>query len=324
MQKIYDQKELIHTTDWDYLIILDACRYDYFERVYRRYFPEGKLRKVISPGNWTVKWLKKVWNMHYFRDIIYLTANPYINDSPHKLPESFDGSNRFYKIEYIWKTHWNNKINTVHPREVNKVAQRYISMYPKKRFVIHYIQPHVPFIPINKKYKIHSEKFENTNYLIELTKNLLPKKIRRKIGRFLDTLFRYKYAYKFLSKFGIRPLSYYVIISSIYGKDAIKSGYLQNLELVLRYVTDLVEKIPYGKIVITSDHGELLGEDGIYGHPAWAKHPKLFEVPWLEIDKGKRKVREKFEGEEEKEEEEYSEKGEEIIKERLKALGYLE
>jgi len=45
----------------------------------------------------------------------------------------------------------------------------------------------------------------------------------------------------------------------------------------------------------------------------------------LEIDKGKKGVGEEFEGEEKgEEEEEYSEKDEEVIKERLRALGYLE
>ena len=37
------QKELIHNTKWNLLIILDACRYDYFKEECKI---KGKLKKV--------------------------------------------------------------------------------------------------------------------------------------------------------------------------------------------------------------------------------------------------------------------------------------
>lgn len=40
---------------WDYLIILDACRFDVFEEVYDD-FLEGRLRKVESVGSSTPEW----------------------------------------------------------------------------------------------------------------------------------------------------------------------------------------------------------------------------------------------------------------------------
>ena len=36
--------------DWDFLIILDACRYDYFKGGYNKYIKEGNLKKAVSPG----------------------------------------------------------------------------------------------------------------------------------------------------------------------------------------------------------------------------------------------------------------------------------
>jgi len=35
---------------------------------------------------------------------------------------------------------------------------------------------------------------------------------------------------------------------------------------------------------VTSDHGELLGEDGLYAHSR-INHPELREVPWLVVTK---------------------------------------
>jgi hypothetical protein len=54
----------------------------------------------------------------------------------------------------------------------------------------------------------------------------------------------------------------------------------------LRYLDDLTAKLyelapPNTWIVVTSDHGELFGEDGYFGHGPIA-HEKVFEVPYVE------------------------------------------
>ncbi|KXA93239.1 hypothetical protein AKJ64_01105 [candidate division MSBL1 archaeon SCGC-AAA259E17] len=54
------QKYLIEKKDWNCLIILDACRYDFFESNYDEYL-NGKLRKVISEGTNTSQWLKRTF-----------------------------------------------------------------------------------------------------------------------------------------------------------------------------------------------------------------------------------------------------------------------
>lgn len=74
----------------------------------------------------------------------------------------------------------------------------------------------------------------------------------------------------------------------------LREAYAANLEYVLKYVEDLIEKIE-GKIIVTADHGELLGERqspipvrGTDHHPELYVN-ELLEVPWLEIEKGKRR-----------------------------------
>jgi arylsulfatase A-like enzyme len=51
------------------------------------------------------------------------------------------------------------------------------------------------------------------------------------------------------------------------------------LDTVIEELFDLVPKNTY--ITITSDHGELFGEDGYFGHGP-IQHEKVFEVPFLE------------------------------------------
>ena len=45
-----NQQKLIERENWDYLIILDACRFDYFVDEYPN-FLDGKLFKAVSPAS---------------------------------------------------------------------------------------------------------------------------------------------------------------------------------------------------------------------------------------------------------------------------------
>ena len=52
-------EKFVMTENWDYLIILDACRYDYFKKYYNKYLTGGILEKAISPATWTLEWAEK-------------------------------------------------------------------------------------------------------------------------------------------------------------------------------------------------------------------------------------------------------------------------
>lgn len=69
--------------------------------------------------------------------------------------------------------------------------------------------------------------------------------------------------------------------------------YRKNLKVVVEDVFDLAETLP-GRVVVTSDHGNLLGERTfpipirMYGHPGGIRHPGLVEVPWGVIESDNR------------------------------------
>lgn len=58
-----------------------------------------------------------------------------------------------------------------------------------------------------------------------------------------------------------------------------QQGAVQYLDGVVEELFDLVPRNTY--ITITSDHGELFGEDGYFGHGP-IQHPKVLEVPFVE------------------------------------------
>lgn len=61
------------------------------------------------------------------------------------------------------------------------------------------------------------------------------------------------------------------------------SMYLDNLRYVLEETELLLENVTAPKAIITADHGEMLGEFGVFSHPEGLPHPNLRRVPWVEV-----------------------------------------
>ena len=73
-------------------------------------------------------------------------------------------------------------------------------------------------------------------------------------------------------------------------REEVLAAYVRALRWALTYVEKLLERLRGPRVfVITSDHGEHLGENGVWFHPGDARddtgHKVLHEVPWLEIKK---------------------------------------
>ncbi len=69
--------------------------------------------------------------------------------------------------------------------------------------------------------------------------------------------------------------------ANLFGSDTVRKAYESNAELVWNYFKKLNKE---GKWVVTSDHGELLGEHDVWGHYCDKDFQQLREVPWLEIN----------------------------------------
>lgn len=65
-------------------------------------------------------------------------------------------------------------------------------------------------------------------------------------------------------------------------KTEVWDAYLDNLRYVLDDVSMVLENIDADTIVISSDHGNAIGEFGIYGHPSGYPISSLRKVPWIE------------------------------------------
>ncbi|RLF83710.1 hypothetical protein DRN44_00140 [Thermococci archaeon] len=240
--------EWIFLEEWDHLIILDDCRYDVFREEFKRRGLPGTLKPKNSLGSWTGEFLRRNFREKH-PEIVFVSANPF-SDVYLK--------NKFYKLISVWKTEWDDRYQTVPPGAVYRAALKAARRHPDKKLVIHFLQPHHPYFSLNFRDK---------------TMTLIRESIEGGHPE-LDTIKE-------------EPINT-LYLSPIYGQFHIKHliwAYKENLRLVIPYVELLLHKLA-GKTVVTSDHGELFGENvlkfipiKVYGHGI-GRNPNLVTVPW--------------------------------------------
>lgn len=67
------------------------------------------------------------------------------------------------------------------------------------------------------------------------------------------------------------------------GPTELESLHLDNLRYVMDEVETLVEGLDGQDIVLTADHGQMLGERFIVGHPHGLRHKAVRNVPWVRL-----------------------------------------
>jgi len=235
LPKIESETEPIYEKEWDNLVIVDACRYDLFEQV-----TEEKVEKRVTVGGGTPKYIQNTFSTQDFHDVVYITANPWFT------PEKFERlagrrpEDVFHTVFHTYADKWDQENSTVLPEKVVEDVETAEKLFPDKRKIVHFIQPHHPFV--------NSRLDER------------------------DT-------------FGLRDDNESVWNRAEKGeldREDVWQAYSKNLELVLPFIEKVAE-LCNGRTVLTSDHGNLVGENGLYGHPAESYAKSLREVPWKVI-----------------------------------------
>jgi hypothetical protein len=282
--------------DWDVMMVFDACRYDYFANLYG-YYLEGKLIKTISKGSFTLEWAKKTFIERYL-DTIYVSANPYINSR--WCIDDFCAGIKFYKVIDAWDKHWDDKLGTVIPDNVTYEAMKAYLYYRGKRLIIHYLQPHAPYITcpcegyvkpnVNVGQILKSPKVENSlnNPKIVWLLTKVPSMINFLTIKFLDIGNGYSWRVRELLR--LPPASPMDACRRKYGIIGLRKCYEDNLRIVIEAALPFIEELLDNglKVVITADHGEFLGELGGFEHWSGSKRAILRVVPYF-IVKDQRK-----------------------------------
>lgn len=132
--------------DWDYAIVLDACRFDVFKE--NNPFDETVTRKhsiASSTGEWVQRGITEDHT-----DKIIVSANPVT--SPIKLKELTGKKNRFFKNIPAWDIGWSEKHRTVPPWSMTQISKAIVKKYPNKKIIFWYLQPHHPFLSLEEEF----------------------------------------------------------------------------------------------------------------------------------------------------------------------------
>jgi hypothetical protein len=235
-------KQDIWKSEWDTLIVLDACRYDYFKEEISNYL-DGELEPQQSPASCTYTWLQRMCPDEY--DVYVYSGHPGINSvgisRSSKWP--YNSSKHFSRILDIWKFGWSEDLSTTPPQAVvTMVNNDIITGNYKGKNIIWFIQPHLPYVGD--------------------TRLMSPRK----------------------NWDDFKPIKQMIkdIESGAISRDKLRQAYRDNLKLVLASVARMIKNIK-GTTIITSDHGELLMEGNMFGHPSNFDNPLLRTVPWFKV-----------------------------------------
>jgi len=226
----------IYDRDWDVLLVLDACRYDLFTE----FAPEHPVfeafdgvEPVYSCASATPVWLSRTFDRappEEVADTHYVSCTGF---STRVEDAGLD------EITEVWRYAVDHEYGITRPEALTDAAIDTIRDGNSGRYIVHYVQPHAPFLHCPGKYNSTGGDETGTQYVWKGLKR----------GEF--------------------------------DRDEVWADYGRNVLTVLDEVQTIIDNVS-GTVVITSDHGNALGEFGIYGHPRYCALPSLRKVPWVE------------------------------------------
>lgn len=233
--------EPIYEREWDLLVVLDACRVDLMAEV----LDEGAhdfvdtISTTTSVGSMTRDWMTGNFTPEYAEEMaetVYVCGNPF---SKVELDADW-----FEELTEVWRYGWDDASGTLPPRPITDEAIRQWNVMSGERMIVHYMQPHSPFLSAPE---------------------LSP-------GKSLDS-------------WPNTPDGdvWTRVAHGEFSQDTVWDRYRENLELVMDDVALLLENVDAERAIVTSDHGNGLGERGVYGHPGRIPFDSLRRVPWIEV-----------------------------------------
>ncbi|MDS0473411.1 hypothetical protein [Natrinema sp. 1APR25-10V2] len=281
--------------EWDLCCILDGCRLDLMREVAAAGHdalpgPEG-VDSLWSVGSQSAEWMDRTFGPEHRAEMArtaYVTGNPFSSQScehilvtsDEVLPLSGDDFGVFHEA---WRDEWvDDEISTIPPESLTDAA---IAVWRERealdidRVLVHYMQPHAPFRS-RPGWFFGSADIEHWGQFtdgdgededIELA-DLSPEEREA-----LEALAEAEAADDSDDSMNDPWLR---VRDGDLSFEAVWGAYRDNLEWVLDDVTRLLENCD-GRVAMTSDHGNGIGEFGVWSHPPGTPVPAVRRVPWV-------------------------------------------
>ena len=235
------------------LIVLDACRYDYFNREFVSAFgTDDEILPVRSEARDTFEWLSTVWAGSW--SMPYVSGAVPVNDREldfedeylQRLYGEFQPTDHLHDIRSVWREGWDASLGTCPPEPVVEAVRETNT----DRVVAHIQQPHTPYIGKERELG-HADDYSADPLQGEPTDKPIWKRVER--GDISD-----------------------IRLGELY-----RSNLQRTRDSLFELVSLGLER--HDRVAITADHGEALGEFGIYAHPRTPEHPMVRRIPWVEV-----------------------------------------
>jgi hypothetical protein len=243
----------VYNREWDILIVLDACRVDLMKEVVSEYDCFDRVDSIYSVGSHSAEWMENTFSDEYLEDINkteYITANPH-SRSALPLPMS-----EFKAADEVWRYGFDTGLGTIPPRIITDQTINASREGETEQVIAHYMQPHQPFIA-------GEEVFPGESMLMD--------EVTEDAGQDGE------WSPGDIGRHNIWRMCRQGEIS----RSELWAPYRENLRLVLDEIVLVLNNVD-AKVVVTADHGNAIGEWGMYGHPAGCLLPAVRKVPWIE------------------------------------------
>ena len=280
-QRTHDPGIDVMSETWDNLLILDACRADSLAALD---VIDGEFRTVVSRGSSSREFIEANFAGRRLHDTVLVTANPFVE---------ILSDDVFFEVCYAELfERWDDELKTIPPEAVVDAALRMRERHPNKRLLVHFMQPHAPYIGPTGQ-----ELYERYEF------GVFNPRVMERQG--ID---------------GAHANVREAVRDGPIREAELKQAYAENVRIAADHAKELVDRLD-GRSVITADHGEMLGERVLvskrYGHAPGVYTPELRVVPWLVVESDE--PRHVTEGEPSG----FARLDDETRETRLEALGYL-
>jgi hypothetical protein len=273
--------------DWDLLVVLDACRTDVLRETTASKDYVNDVGRMWSVGSMTAEWVLKTFHRSrsdVIGDTAVVAGNGWYDNilrrqyhDPDEEKTKYDDESDAEKYEKIyngypgWDVASSDRLAHFEPISVDPETEhrlhpdnpshtpalttdRAIAIareHSPDRLLVHYVLPHTPFVADAVAWDPGETPTDTLMNGLKMTRSLRPE------DRGFD-----------MAKRGE--------IST----EELRQKYRRNVRLALEYVEILLRNVDAERAVISADHGEALGEYGLYGHPYCFFLPPVKTVPW--------------------------------------------
>ncbi|QLG50915.1 hypothetical protein [Natrinema halophilum] len=280
--------------EWDICCVLDGCRLDLMREVAtagHEALPDPEtVGSLWSVGSQSAEWMDRTFDPQY-REVMsrtaYVTGNPFSSQPcDHLLVTSDDvlplTSDDFAVFHEAWRDDWvDDDISTIPPEPLTDAA---IAIWNERetlgvdRVIVHYMQPHAPFRS-RAEWFFGSADIEHWGQFADGNgddddldiEDLLPEEREA-----LEAL-----AEAEAEDDGDSTNDPWLRLrDGDLSFEAVWGAYRDNLEWVLDDLVRLLTNCD-GTVAMTSDHGNGLGEFGVWSHPPGTPVPAIRRVPWV-------------------------------------------